>query len=336
MTGTEKWVISVGNLSTGGTGKSPHIEYLVRLLGDEFRIATLSRGYGRKTRGFRMAEATSTPEQVGDEPCQFKQKFPELPVAVAAKRVMGIQALLSDQANLQSILLDDAFQHRAVKPGISILLTEFKRPYFEDQLLPTGNLREWRHGSHRADIILVTKTPEAITHIEKREFIHRLRPRAHQKVYFTHLKYGTLQPLNGMGNPAKLLSNDYYFERDFGIVWVAGIAHPEYLHQYLETKVSQVKGIPFPDHHVYSPRDIRKIRKIFDTFGPAEKIILTTEKDAMRLAVPGVSELIEDLPVFYLPIEVVFEQKDREPFHEHILSYVRKNQGNSGVPPNKG
>ncbi len=317
-------VISIGNLCVGGTGKTPHIEYLVRLLKTEFYVATLSRGYGRKTQGFLLADTQSTANDIGDEPLQFKRKYTNIRVAVDAKRVNGIELLQKNYPSLQAILLDDAFQHRAVNPGLSMLLTDYSKLYKHDYVVPTGSLREFRSGAIRADIIIVTKCPKILLPIERKRLISELKPMPHQRVYFSYIKYGDFLPLNGeQKNP---FSKEFYFERNYSMLLLTGIANTSSLEYYLKDKVKNIERMKFPDHHRFTENDIENVKKIFNNIAAANKIILTTEKDAMRLKNPEYAEALKDLPIFYIPIEIDFHDKDKEQFNEQIVHYVRANQ----------
>jgi tetraacyldisaccharide 4'-kinase len=317
-------VISVGNLSVGGTGKTPHIEYLIRLLRTEFYIATLSRGYGRKTRGFILADTQSNASEIGDEPIQFKRKYSNIRVAVDVNRVKGILELQKNYPSLQSILLDDAFQHRAVKPGLSIVLTDYSKLYVHDLIMPTGNLREFKSGIIRADIIVVTKCPVILLPIERKRLISEIKPMPHQHVYFSYIKYGDFLPLNGeQKNP---FPKEFYFERSYSILLLTGIANTAPLEYYLKDKVKNIHKSKHPDHHHFTKKDIENVKKIFNNIAASNKIILTTEKDAMRLKSPEYTEALKELPVFYIPIEIDFHDKDKEQFNEQIVHYVRANQ----------
>lgn len=318
-------VISVGNLSVGGTGKSPHIEYLIRLLKGSYSVAALSRGYGRRSGGFLVISEEATTEDAGDEPLQFRKKFgDDVVVAVDSKRVRGIKKLLQMPQPPGVVLLDDAFQHRAVKPSLSILLTDFSNPYHKDSMLPTGTLREFSKGAKRADIIIVTKAPANLVPIEKRNIIKDLKPRPYQRVYFSYITYGDFIPAKKDGSRLPL-SKEFYFERDYSIVLLTGIANPAPLEEYLKAKAKEVISVKFADHHEYSETDVTKLRKIFDNLAAENKIILTTEKDAMRLQRPGLEELLSTLPLFYIPIEIRFHDKDAEEFDKQILDHVRSN-----------
>jgi tetraacyldisaccharide 4'-kinase len=320
-------VISIGNLCVGGTGKTPHTEYLIRLLKHEFYIATLSRGYGRKTKGFLIADTQSTSNDIGDEPLQFKRKFNNVRIAVDAKRVNGIQQLKINYPSLQCILLDDAFQHRSVNPGLSILLTDYSKLYVNDFVMPTGSLREFRSGASRADIIIVTKCPKILLPIERKRLIHEIKSMPHQRVYFSYIKYGDFRPINTEEkNP---FSKEFYFERNYSILLLTGIANTSSLEYYL--KVKNLERVKYPDHHKYTLKDLEHVKKIFNNIATSNKIILTTEKDAMRLKSPEYANAIAELPVFYIPIEIDFHDKDKEQFNEQIVHYVRANQKHNNV-----
>ena len=322
-------IISVGNLTVGGTGKTPHIEYLIRLLKSEFYCATLSRGYGRKTKGYILSDTQSTVEEIGDEPLQFKKKFNGIRVAVDENRVRGIQSILKEHPSLQTILLDDAFQHRAVKPGLSIVLTDFSKLFLYDHTVPTGSLREFKKGIHRADIIIVTKCPEILLPIERKRLLNEINPLPHQHVFFSYIRYGDLIPVSGEAkNP---LSKEFYFDRNFSIALLTGIANTKPLEFYLKDKVKNITHIKYADHHRFTKADIGSIQNIFNNIASTNKIILTTEKDAMRLKSPEYAEIIKNIPLFYIPIEIEFHNKDKSEFNEQILHYVRTNKKHSSI-----
>ena len=324
-------VICVGNLTTGGTGKTPHIEYLIRLLKPKYSVATLSRGYGRLTSGFVVADENSSSFDIGDEPRQFKRKFnDEIVVAVDGNRVRGIKKLLAAYSGLKILLLDDAFQHRAVKPGLSVLLTDYSNIYYEDEILPTGSLREFKSGVKRADIIVVTKTPQLFSPLEKRRVIKEINPEAYQKVYFSYIKYGDFLPFNN-SSPKGMLSKDFYFERNYTIMLLSGIANSAPLEYYLKQKTKKFISEKFADHHEYSISELNKVAGKFNSLHAENKIIVTTEKDIMRLDKPGLREILQGLPLFYIPIEICFHDKDEEEFNTQILDYVRRNQVNNTI-----
>ncbi len=318
--------ICVGNLCVGGTGKTPHIEYLVELLKSDYYIATLSRGYGRASKGFVLADTQSTAIDIGDEPLQFKKKYIGIRVAVDEKRARGIKKILEHFPSLQVILLDDAFQHRAVTPGISILLTDFNKMYLTDFVIPTGNLREFSSGSKRADIIIVSKCPNIPLQIERKRMIEEIKPLPNQKVYFSTIKYGDFVPLYAPKNP---FTKDYYYERNFSVLLVTGIANTASLDYYIKDKIKNVYELKFPDHHDFTKNDMEKMIRMFHEITSPNKIILTTEKDAMRLKNIALSKIIRELPIFYIPIEIYFDEKDKVAFNEQILNYVRSNSRNS-------
>lgn len=316
-------LIGVGNLTAGGTGKTPHVEYLVRLLMAQWKVATLSRGYGRNTRGFLLSDAESDASQIGDEPMQFRRRFPDtVPVAVDGRRVRGVKMLRSKFPELQSIILDDVYQHRRIKPGLQILLTDYNRPYYEDHLLPTGLLRESKAGVKRADIIIVTKTPALFSPLERKRIIREINPASWQQVYFSTIRYGQLVPFGTKPGKA-LLSKEYYFERGYSIVLLTGIANSSVLEYELRGKVKELVTLRFADHHAYTLADLQQLRTLYNNLQTDHKLILTTEKDAMRLLRPELLAAVEGLPVFYIPIEVAFHDKDADNFNKQINDYVR-------------
>ncbi|NOX48610.1 MAG: tetraacyldisaccharide 4'-kinase [Chlorobi bacterium] len=317
-------VISVGNLSVGGTGKSPHVEYLVRLLQNDFKLATLSRGYKRKTSGFLLAGDNPKVEDFGDEPCQFARKFPEVKVAVDEKRARGINILSNKFPDLDVVVLDDAFQHRHVKPGLSVLLTDYHRLYSNDYPLPTGKLREFGSGAKRADIIVVTKTSNVLSPITQRNVKESLKIQPYQKIYFSHIKHGKLKPLPGLDiSPSG--------SRFAMILMFAGIANTYPLEDHLKKFCGQLETLIFPDHHQYVLKDVEKIVNIFDNLLSKNKIIVTTEKDAMRLIRPEFIKILKHFPVFYVPIEIEFHKEGRKEFNKQILDYVKENRRNNEI-----
>jgi tetraacyldisaccharide 4'-kinase len=315
-------VISIGNLTFGGTGKTPHIEYLIRLLTPKLFIATLSRGYGRKSNGFILASRRSSVKYIGDEPLQFLKKFDGVKVAVDEKRSRGIHLLLEKYPSLNVILLDDAFQHRYVKPGLSILLTDYHRLYPEDLVLPSGTLREFRSGANRADIIVVTKTPKIFSPITRRRIIEELKPSSRQHVYFSYIKYVDPIPVFDTLNvafPVKVTN----------ILLFTGIANDYPLREHLERICSELVVMKFADHHPYTVKDIEEIIRKFHDLPTQKKIMVTTEKDSMRLKTPALSSYLKNLPLFCVPMEIDFHGSDKEKFDNEILRYVEKNHRNN-------
>ena len=317
----EVHTICVGNLAFGGTGKTPHVEYLISLLKHEFNLATLSRGYKRKTTGFICADEQSTALQIGDEPLQYKIKHPELNVCVDANRVNGIKKILEFAMPPKVIILDDAFQHRALNCELKIVVSEYSNLYINDCMLPAGSLRESKAGIHRADIIIISKTPDRTTAIEIRNVIKDLKPLAHQLLFFSWLKYGELI---GFQNPQDTIDtlNDLFRYR---IVVFTGIGNPSPMITYLKEYASDVKHIQFPDHHNFSINDISSIREELDAIEGGNKIVVTTEKDAMRLMGNDLQDIANTLPLYILPIEVDFKEKTQE-FNETIINYARTNK----------
>lgn len=314
-------LIVVGNLSMGGTGKSPHVEYLVRLLKRRAKMATLSRGYGRKTTGFREVKTGDSYLDVGDEPLVFKSKFDFLNVFVDARRNRGIKKIKELLPEINCVLLDDAYQHRSLNAGLSILLTDYSKLYIKDMLLPTGSLREPKWGANRADIIVVTKCPSIFSPVDARAIRKRLKVKPYQKVYFSYLTYGSLKPVypNTQLTSLKL-------EKNISVLLFTGIAKPSLLEYHIKDAVSHYEQLRFGDHHNYMINDVQRILKTFDQLKGDEKIILTTEKDAIRLHSAGISELLKDKPLYYIPVQVQFHGKDKDDFDEQILEYVTRNK----------
>ena len=298
-------VIAVGNLSVGGTGKTPQIEYLIRLLSDKYKIATLSRGYKRKSEGFVLASAESNAEILGDEPFQFYQKFLGIQVAVDANRTNGIIQLLSQNEKPQIILLDDAYQHRKVKAGFYILLSSYDDLYADDFMLPTGNLRESRSGANRAKIVIVTKCPKDLSDKEQEEIRLKLKLTCSQQIYFTFIDYDDFI----YGENQKIAVNEIKSESK---LLLAGIAKPTPFFDYLKNENDEC--LTFPDHHNFSETDLDSIQNKAEN-----KKIITTEKDYVRLKD---SKLVSQL--YYLPIKSTFI-KHQQNFDATILDYVKEN-----------
>lgn len=322
-------VLCVGNLSAGGSGKTPHAEYLIKILKDYFNVALLSRGYKRKSRGFRFAEPGSSVADMGDEPLQIYTKFPGITVAVDRDRVNGIQRIMKERPGTEVIILDDGFQHRRVRPGLSILLTGFDNLVINDALLPYGNLRESLSNISRADIILVTKSPENITPIQRNVIAKDLKKAAYQEVWFTAINY--MHPLPvfdtgpGAGNP--VLSGG----SDSGVVLVTGIANPDPLVAYLKNIFIEVIHLSFGDHHRFTDKDIEKIFTAWGSLKRENRYAVTTEKDAVRLKeFTNIAETLKS-SFFYIPIGIRFLNGDRNGFDNLIIDYVRKNKRNNRI-----
>jgi len=321
-------VISVGNITAGGTGKTPHVEYLISILKNEFKIAVLSRGYKRKTKKFFIAKEDSTIQDVGDEPKQIKQKFPEIIVAVDTKRVNGINNILRHDNNIEAFILDDAFQHRWVKPGLSILLIDYNRPIFSDYLLPAGYLRECPREIKRADIILVTKCPENISLSSKTNFEKRLHITPNQQIFFTKISYGFPKPVFNNDFNTEIFKNSMSL---FSVLLITGIANPNLLLEYLSNKFAELKHFKYSDHYNYSEIDIKKIMLKFKEFKNKKAIILTTEKDAVKFQYFKNNYEICNVPFFYMPIEIKFDNHEEINFNNKITDYVSTNKRNDIV-----
>jgi tetraacyldisaccharide 4'-kinase len=309
-------VIAVGNLSVGGAGKTPHIEYLIELLQPFIDVATLSRGYKRKTDGFLAVEAAHTALQVGDEPLQYKRKYPDVFVTVSENRAFGIPKLMMQKPHTQVILLDDAFQHRAVTPGLNILLTEYSKPYTRDFLLPFGRLREYKSAAKRADLVVVTKCPTTLTDENKTKIINELKLDAHQRLFFSYYDYP--RP------PYYILNSQYTANLDYrlDVLLVSGIARADYLVDWLNTKVNSVRLMEFADHHFFSNSDIAQIQRVFETIPSQNKIILTTEKDAVRFQMHRDYMVQQQMPIFALPAKVQFHGSDQALFDSAVKDFL--------------
>jgi len=321
-------VISVGNLSVGGTGKTPHTEFILSILQNDWKIAMLSRGYKRKTKGFQLAGQSSDSQTLGDEPFQIFQKFPNVTVSVDEKRVHGVTKLQEMIPGLQIVVLDDAFQHRYIQPGLSILLTDFGNLYTRDLLLPAGGLREWRSGSSRANIIVITKCPEDMKPIDMRVYETELKPENNQLLFFSTFIYDELKPVFPDSSHEKLTFQKIK-DTNAEILLVAGIVSPEPILLHLKKYTSNVKTLFFEDHHVFQTRDFNLINKRLGGLSPVNKIIIVTEKDAVRLiSNPNYPETLKSI-TFALPIRVHILHNQESLFIQKIKSYVVENSRNS-------
>ncbi len=320
-------VICVGNLSTGGTGKTPMIEYLILLAkNNEMKPAVLSRGYGRKIPGFRMVNAKDKVMECGDDPLQIKQKFNDVPVAVCEKRVDGIIHLIKEnKKNVELILLDDAYQHRAVKPSFSILTTSFHSPFFTDFMLPVGNLREMRRNSSRADVVVITKCMDGMTVNDFAFYRRSLARYSKAELFFSKIKYGQPQPVfESVTKNINLTQN---------VLLVTGIANAKPLVAHLSS-ICNCKHLSFGDHHHFTSDDMVKINENFGSFANGDKIILTTEKDAVRIrnGSEEVKTKLKNSPFYFIPMEMEIMDDDqnqrKEKFDQLILEHVRKFETN--------
>ena len=319
-------IISVGNITVGGAGKTPHVEYLIRLLKDKVKVAVLSRGYKRKTHGYVLANDSSTVTDIGDEPYQMKQKYQDVHIAVDKKRVDGIAHITGDAETNDTdvILLDDAFQHRYVKPGINILLVDYHRLIIYDKLLPAGRLREPQSGKDRADIVIITKCPKDLKPMEFRVLTKAMNLYPYQSLYFTTIEYESLTPL--FAKEKSTIEKEAL--EDKHVMLITGIASPKQIIIDLKPHVKEMTTLAFSDHHQFKSKDIMKINETFNAI-KGEKIIVTTEKDATRLEqLDGLSEEVKQ-NLYVLPIKVKFMINQEEEFNDKIIDYVRKNSRNS-------
>lgn len=306
--------IGVGNLCIGGSGKTPHVEFLLSHLGDTYRTAMLSRGYRRRSKGYQLDDGGHDVARLGDEASMVAARFPNVQVAVCEDRLEGIEKLLEqpDESRPELVVLDDAFQHRRIKPNINILLTEYRHPFFNDRILPFGNLREFKSARHRASIIVVTKSPVVLNPVEKHNIIQDLKLQNYQKVFFSYLKYGDLTTLDGKKTNTDLRKIDH-------ILLVTGIARSKPLLEELQ-KSCKVEHLAYPDHHDYSRRDIARIKDTFQALPGKRKIIVTTAKDATKL-----KTLLQDLPTYVIPVEVAFHKETDISFDQCIAACVHEN-----------
>lgn len=312
-------LICIGNLSVGGTGKSPMVEYLVELLSPRFKVGTLSRGYKRKTKGYVSANQTTTALEIGDEPMLFHNKYPRVAVASCEERIVGIPHLLQDVPDLQTIILDDAFQHRVVRAGLNILLTDFSNLYPQDFFLPTGDLRDQWSSAKRAQIIIVTKCPYNLSAEAKQKIIRSLKPEADQKVFFTTIEYGTPYHIANRNDEWLITPRDE-------VLLVCGIANPKPLKEYLLAKTHTYYQQDYSDHHIFSIDDLNEIKQKFEDIHAKDKLILTTEKDAVRLV--KFTEELATLPMYVLPIRHFFLFDEGQQFNELVTDFITNFQFN--------
>ena len=308
-------VITVGNLSTGGTGKTPHVEYLIRLLQYRFQPATMSRGYKRHTQGFLLADAHTNALRIGDEPMQYHIKFPELVVSVAEERMIGIPALLQRRPDVDVIVLDDAYQHRSVKAGMNILITDYSRPFYKDHILPFGSLRESRTAYKRANIIIASKCPTDLSDAQAKEIEEHINPIASQQVFFTCIQYDA---------PFDFVTNEAVNLKDKNIILVCGIARPEPLVEYLKQNAADVHTLTYPDHHYFVTDNLEEMKAAYNNWDVANKIIVTTEKDAARLHLHMDKLRAWDITIAVLPIKVEVLFNKGEQLDNTIITYTER------------
>lgn len=316
-----KAVISVGNITVGGTGKTPHVAYLLDLLQQQYNVAMVSRGYKRKSRGLQVASPQSTSAQLGDEPYQLYQKYPNTQVVVEANRCKAIQYIEMHYPAVDAVVLDDAFQHRYVEPGMSILLIDYNRLITKDKIMPVGRLRESARGRYRASVIIVTKCPSNITPIELRNLYNEIEPRPYQRIFYTYYQYAPVQALYA-DEPIQLTP-------DMTAMVVTGVAQPKPMFHYLASQVASLTTVPFPDHHDFTKADWENIQKRFDAIETPHKCIVVTEKDAARMVdSKWVPQSLKPY-ICVLPIQVRFLQDREKEFNQLVMDYVSKNKRNS-------
>jgi tetraacyldisaccharide 4'-kinase len=306
-------LICVGNLSVGGTGKSPMVEYIVDKLQNNFKIATLSRGYKRKTKGYALATTNTTALEIGDEPMQFHVKFPMVPVAVGEQRIEAIPQLLHDRPDIGAIILDDAFQHRAIRAGLNILLTEYANLFVHDFYLPTGDLRDLKSSYKKAHIIIVTKCKPDLSEEEKQRIIKVIRPLSHQKIFFTAIEYGMIYHITDK-TPVNI-------DEQTEVLLVTGIANPRSLKKLVEEHCHSYQMMQYSDHHIFTIDDLNDIKERFEELDTDKKIILTTEKDAVRLI--KFQNEIATIPLYVIPIRHHFLFNEGQQFDILIEDFIR-------------
>ncbi len=315
-------IIVVGNISVGGTGKTPTAEYLIYLLRNKYNVAVLSRGYKRRTKGFIIADKNASAASIGDEPYQIFLKFPDITVAVDEKRVRGIQNLINSEKKIDLVILDDAFQHRYVYPDLSILLIDYTQPFLDDHYLPFGRLRDNPEERHRAEIILITKTPKTVKPIDMRIIATDLSLKPYQSLFFSAIDYKGLMPV--FENEIFVIDSETLKQKKYAILIVTGIGNPKPIIEYCKTLTKKITVLPFNDHHQYTEKDIDRIYKEFESVNSENKIIVTTEKDAVRLKITKFSDEQFKKSFFYYPIEMVILNNDKAELDKLIFHYIEK------------
>ncbi len=306
-------VIIVGNISTGGTGKTPHTEYLIEMLYNKYNVAVLSRGYKRNTKGYIEAKPQSNVSDIGDEPFQLYKKYKDnIILSVDEKRKRGIKNLLKSYPGIDVILLDDGFQHRYVKPALNILLTDYRNLFTEDFILPTGNLREFRSSAKRADLIIVSKTPDIFSPIDKDILLNKLKKFKTKPILFSYIDYGELQPVNSKCKNNKI-------SKIKSIVLLTGIANPSSLEEHLKKISDELYMLKYPDHHRYTKKDIDQIVAFYEDIFSGDKAIVTTEKDLMRLKEPAYMDALAEIPLYYIPIKIKFHEKGEKKLEQAVM-----------------
>ena len=312
-------VISVGNLKVGGTGKTPTVEWLIIMLAPYVDVAVLSRGFSRKSKGYRLVNASDIALEVGDEALQIKRKFPSISVAVSESRTLGISSLLMKRPSIQVVLLDDAFQHRSIDPSLSIVLTEYYNPYYHDYIIPMGKLREWRSAIDRADYLIVSKCPKNLTREQAESFKTKVKGVPSEKIYFAHIDYGPCYSIEGMHR--QLQTHD-----QMAVQVISGIAEPEYLKDHFRVRVDRVYSYDFPDHHPYQESDVKNIISSFSRIPYQEKALVTTEKDIVKLIqyIDIFKAANIELYVQRIGVKILFDQQQKieEELKKFLLDFA--------------
>jgi len=307
-------IICIGNLSVGGTGKTPLTDYIIHLLKKEYKVAVLSRGYGRKKQDFRYVSYNSKVKEVGDEPLMLKKKHPNIIIAVDSNKRRGVKKIIQDN-NISIILLDDGFQHRWIKAGMNILLTKYELPFYNDYLYPFGKLRENKNGAKRSDIIIITKCPNTINPITKKGMIEKLNINYHQKVYLSKIEYEDGTGLKRINNSIK----------KYSIILVTGIEDATPLINYLNQENYKINHLKYSDHHNYTEKDCQNILDTYHKESNINKIILTTDKDKVKLE--EFNAIFEPVKIHHISIKTNIEMEAE--FKKQIIDYVRKNTSNN-------
>lgn len=314
-------IICVGNITAGGTGKTPHIEWLIAQLSAHYKVAVLSRGYKRKTTGYLFASAQSSPKEIGDEPYQVKQKFPDVAVAVSENRVLGIPSLLADAHETQVVLMDDGFQHLSIQAGFNIVLCDYNRPYYTDYLLPAGLLRETIAGAERADMIIVTKCPPGLSTNEQQAIRAKLSLLPHQNVFFSTIVYDQFKPLTQAAQESAFLPHDGSEANFHKAVALAGIAKAEPFIKEISKYFGQTLPLVFSDHAHYDGEKINRIKTMAAEPGT---VVITTEKDAVKLMDESVLPHINHIPVWYLPVRIHIMNNETNRLLGLLAAYIEK------------
>lgn len=326
-------VICVGNITVGGTGKTPHTEYIAGLLRKNFKVATLSRGYKRKTRDFRIASSSSLVSDIGDEPIQLSRNLTDVLVTVDRNRVNGVKRIMLEYPGTDVIIMDDGFQHRRIKPGFSILLTDFNRLIVRDHIMPYGNLRESKGNMRRADVILITKSPENLSAVQRSLIVNELDKSPYQNLYFTSVSYKPPVPV--FEHIHSGIQSDFSKSAGCGVVLVTGIANPQPLKEYLQKSYDEIIHLSFPDHYNFREKDLAGISSAYNDLKSATRYLFTTEKDAIRLReFTNIAEPVK-IAFFYIPVGVHFLNEDKDEFDNLIIDYVRKNNRNNRISEGK-